>query len=74
LADGGAREGAGASAANSDAKHDERGIAVDAIDEVRVAGVLEALSEDVRPGERCDAAALSDLTVCVEDRETESVR
>jgi hypothetical protein len=53
---------------------DERGISVDAIDEVRVAGVLEALSEDVRPGERCDAAAPSDLTVCVEDRETESVR
>ena len=58
----------------ADVVSDKRGIAADAINEVRVAVVLEALPEDVRPGERCDAAALSDLTVRVEDRETESGR
>ena len=52
---------------------DECGITADAVDEVRVAIVLEALSADVGPGERHDAATLADLTACVEDRETEPV-
>ena len=37
---------------------DERGVVADAVDEVRVAAVLEALAEHVEAGHRRDAAAL----------------
>ena len=45
------------------------GVVADAVDEVRVAAVLEALAEDVQPGDRRDAAPLADLAVGVEDRD-----
>ena len=50
---------------------DERGVAADAVDEVRVAAVLEALTEHVQAGHRGDAAAVADLARGVEDREVQ---
>ena len=47
----------------------EGGVVAHAVDEVRVAAVLEALSEDVEAGDGGDAAPLDDLAVAVEDRD-----
>src|SRR5215203_1279871 len=44
----------------------ERGVAADAVDEVRVAVVLEALTEDVQAVDGGDAAVLADLAAGVE--------
>ena len=45
---------------------DEVGVAADAVDGVAVAGVLEALTEHVEPGQRCDTAPVADLAVLVQ--------
>ena len=52
----------------ADVLGDECGVAADAVDEVRAAVVLEALTEHVQARHRRDAAALADLTVAVEHR------
>ena len=63
------QQGAGSGCGSvGDVAGDEGGVVADAVDEVRVAAVLEALAEHVQPGDRGDAAPVDDLALRVEDR------
>src|SRR5262245_45172752 len=55
----------------ADVLGDVPGVEADAVDEVGVAPVLEALTEHVDAGHRRDAAVLRDLAAGVEDRQLE---
>src|SRR5690606_6156890 len=57
--------------ASDDVVGEMGGVATDAVDEVGVAVVLEALAQHVGPGDGGDAAALTDLTAPIEDRQLE---
>jgi hypothetical protein len=48
--------------------NDEGGVVANAIDEVGVAPVLEALSNDIETAVWCDAALLGDLAATIEHR------
>src|SRR5215213_3490718 len=57
-----------------DLSGDEGGVVADAVDEVGVTAVLEALADDVEAVHRRDAAALGDLAGAVEDGQAQPRR
>jgi hypothetical protein len=65
----GGRVGVDSTVRADDVVGDERSVTPDTADEVRVAAVLEALTEYVETRDRRAAAALADLAVLVEHRQ-----